>query len=50
MKKPIACIFGYKGGIGQAVKDAFLAQGYRIIPVYREVLDLNSKDADSQID
>jgi short-subunit dehydrogenase len=50
MKKPIVCIFGYKGGIGQAVKDAFLAQGYRIIPVYREVLDLNSKDADNQID
>jgi short-subunit dehydrogenase len=50
MKKPIACIFGHKGGIGQATKNAFLAQGYRIIPVHREVLDLNSKDADRQID
>ena len=50
MKKPVACIFGYKGGIGQATKNAFLAQGYRIIPVHREVLDLNSKDADRQID
>jgi short-subunit dehydrogenase len=50
MKKPIACIFGHKGGIGSAAKNALLAQGYRIIPVHREVLDLNGKDADSQID
>ena len=50
IKKPIACIFGHKGGIGRATKDAFLAQGYRIIPVHREVLDLNSKDADRMID
>ena len=50
MKKPIACIFGHKGGIGQATKNAFLAQGYRIIPVHREMLDLNSKDADRMID
>jgi len=50
MKKPIACIFGHKGGIGSATKEAFLAQGYRIIPVHREVLDLNSKDADRLID
>ena len=50
MKKPIACIFGHKGGIGQASKEAFLAQGYRIIPVHREVLDLNAKDADRMID
>jgi short-subunit dehydrogenase len=50
MKKPIACIFGYNGGIGQATKNAFKAQGYKIIPVHREVLDLNSKDADRMID
>jgi short-subunit dehydrogenase len=50
MKKPIACIFGYNGGIGQATKEAFKAQGYKIIPVHREVLDLNSKDADRMID
>ena len=50
MKKPIACIFGYNGGIGQATKEAFKAQGYKIIPVYREVLDLKSKDADKMID
>lgn len=50
MKKPIACIFGYNGGIGQATKDAFKAQGYKIIPVHREVLDLNSKYADQMID
>jgi short-subunit dehydrogenase len=50
MKKPIACIFGHKGGIGRAAKEALLAQGYRIIPVHREVLDLNAKDADKLID
>ncbi len=50
MKKPIACIFGHKGGIGRAAKEALLAQGYRIIPVHREVLDLNAKDADRMID
>jgi short-subunit dehydrogenase len=50
MKKPIACIFGYHGGIGQATKEAFKAQGYKIIPVHREVLDLNAKDADKLID
>jgi short-subunit dehydrogenase len=50
MKKPIACIFGYNGGIGQATKNAFKAQGYKIIPVHREVLDLNAKDADRMID
>ena len=50
MKKPIACIFGHKGGIGQATKNAFLAQGYRIIPVHREMLDLNARDADRMID
>jgi len=50
MKKPIACIFGHKGGIGRAIKDAFLSSGYRIIPVHREVLDLNSPSADRLID
>jgi short-subunit dehydrogenase len=50
MKKPIACIFGHNGGIGAAAKNALLAQGYRIVPVSRGVLDLNSKDADSEID
>ena len=50
MKKPTVCILGYKGGIGSAAKNAFLAQGYRIIPVHREVLDLNTKDADRLID
>lgn len=50
MTKKIACIFGHKGGIGKAVKDKFLTSGYRIIPVHREVLDLNCPDADRQID
>lgn len=49
MKKKIVCIFGYKGGIGQATKNAFLSAGFQIIPVYREVLDLNAMDADGQI-
>ena len=50
MKKLTACIFGHKGGIGRAAKEALLAQGYKIIPVHREVLDLNAKDADKLID
>lgn len=50
MKKQIACVFGHKGGIGKAVKDRFLKEGYRIIPVHREVLDLNSQDSDKLID
>jgi short-subunit dehydrogenase len=50
MKKPVACIFGHKGGIGSAIKDSLLTQGYRIIPVHREVLDFNAKDADKMID
>ena len=50
MKKLIACIFGSNGGIGQATKDVFKAQGYKIIPVHRAVLDLNSKDADKMIE
>lgn len=48
--KKVACIFGHKGGIGRATKEAFLSAGYRIIPVHREVLDLNNQDADRQID
>lgn len=50
MKKPTACIIGHNGGIGHATRVALLKQGYRIIPVDRKVLDLNTKDADREID
>lgn len=50
MKKPTACILGVKGGIGLTTKQALLANGHRIIPVHREILDLNSPDADRAID
>lgn len=49
MKKLTACIFGHKGGIGTAVKEAFIVAGYRIIPVNRQILDLNHPDADQSI-
>lgn len=49
MKKPTACIFGHKGGIGTATKKTFLSAGYNIIPVHREVLDLDTKDSDRLI-
>jgi NAD(P)-dependent dehydrogenase (short-subunit alcohol dehydrogenase family) len=49
MKKPIACIFGHRGGIGSAVKTALLRQGYRIIPVDRTIINFDKHDADAQI-
>lgn len=50
MKKPTALIFGHKGGIGTAVKNALVSDGYKIIQVHREVLDLNNSDSDRAID
>ena len=49
MKKPVALIFGHRGGIGSAAKSAFLKAGYRIIPVYRTIIDFDRPDADAQI-
>ena len=49
MKKPVALIFGHRGGIGSAAKSAFLKAGYRIIPVDRTIIDFDRPDADAQI-
>ena len=49
MKKPVALIFGHRGGIGLAAKSAFLKAGYRIIPVDRTIIDFDRPDADAQI-
>ena len=49
MKKPVALIFGHRGGIGSAAKSAFLKAGYRIIPVDRTIIDFDRPDADEQI-
>ena len=49
MKKPIALIFGHRGGIGSAAKQVFLQAGYRIIPVDRTIIDFYKPEADAQI-
>ena len=49
MKKPVALIFGHRGGTGSAAKSAFLKAGYRIIPVDRTIIDFDRPDADAQI-
>ena len=49
MKKPVALIFGHRGGIGLATSKGFIAQGYRIIPVDRTIIDFDKANADSQI-
>ena len=49
MKKPVALIFGHRGGIGSATKTAFLQAGYRIIPVDRTIIDFDKSESDTQI-
>jgi len=49
MKKPVALIFGYRGGIGSAVKTFLVQGGYRIIPVDRTIINFDRPDADAQI-
>lgn len=49
MKKPVALIFGHRGGIGLATTKALIAQGHRIIPVDRTIIDFDKANADSQI-
>ena len=49
MKKPTALIFGHHGGIGSATQSAFLSNGFRIIPVNRDLIDFNQEDSDQQI-
>jgi 2-C-methyl-D-erythritol 4-phosphate cytidylyltransferase len=49
MKKPIALVFGSNGGIGSAVRTAFLDSGYRVIPINRMQLDFNLSTAESKL-
>jgi NAD(P)-dependent dehydrogenase (short-subunit alcohol dehydrogenase family) len=48
MKRTVA-IFGVTGGIGQAVRQAFLDAGYTVIPVRRNLIDFERADAEAQI-
>jgi short-subunit dehydrogenase len=47
--KKIVAIFGASGGIGQAVRQAFLDAGYSVIPVSRNLIDFASSDVEFQI-
>lgn len=49
MKKPTALVLGASGGIGAAVRTAFLDAGYQVIPVNRMQLDFDLPDADAQL-
>jgi len=40
----IAVIFGARGGIGAATREAFLAAGYRVVPVNRSGVDFTAAD------
>lgn len=48
MKKTVA-IFGSTGGIGQAVRQAFLDAGHTVIPVSRNLIDFANPKAEFQI-
>ena len=48
MKKTVA-IFGASGGIGQAVRQAFLDAEYTVIPVSRNLIDFAGTSAEYQI-
>jgi 2-C-methyl-D-erythritol 4-phosphate cytidylyltransferase len=48
MKKTVA-IFGASGGIGSATRQQFLAAGYTVIPVSRNLIDFAGANAESQI-
>jgi NAD(P)-dependent dehydrogenase (short-subunit alcohol dehydrogenase family) len=48
MKKTVA-IFGASGGIGRAVRQAFLDAEYTVIPVSRTLIDFAGTDAERQI-
>ena len=50
MKKKIALIFGHRGGIGSAAKNAFVHAGYRVIPVNRSIIDFDADNSDQEID
>lgn len=45
----IAVIFGARGGIGSAVRETFLASGYRVVPVNSSGVDFNNPDCYQQV-
>ena len=45
----IAVIFGARGGIGAATREAFLAAGYRVIPINSSTLDFTNPDSYNQV-
>lgn len=49
MKKKVALIFGFTGGIGNAVKEKLVSNNYRIIPVNRTIIDFTNPKADEQV-
>ena len=49
MTDRIAVIFGARGGIGSAVRDAFLAASYRVIPINSSTVDFNNPNSYQQV-
>jgi NAD(P)-dependent dehydrogenase (short-subunit alcohol dehydrogenase family) len=45
----IAVIFGARGGIGSATREAFLAAGYRVIPLNSSSINFSNPDSDSKV-
>ena len=45
----IAVIFGARGGIGSATREAFLTAGYRVVPINSSSVDFNSPDSYQQV-
>jgi NAD(P)-dependent dehydrogenase (short-subunit alcohol dehydrogenase family) len=44
-----AVIFGARGGIGSAVREAFLTAGYRVVPVNSSGVNFNSPESYQQV-
>ena len=49
MTKKTAVIFGAHGGIGAAVREAFLDAGYTVVPLNRNSVDFAQPDADKKV-
>jgi NAD(P)-dependent dehydrogenase (short-subunit alcohol dehydrogenase family) len=45
----IAVIFGARGGIGAATREAFLAAGYRVVPVNSSTVDFTKPESYAQV-
>ena len=45
----IAVIFGARGGIGSATREAFLTAGYRVIPLNSSSINFSNPDSDSKV-